>query len=303
MKGFSNQRMLLLAAGPLAALMALTTPAGAQTNASGTTAPAARSGDARDAQDTLNKATATVRKMENDRDLRQQIAQAKGVFVVPHFGRAALGVGAQGGEGVMLQRQANGQWGEPVFYNMGGLSAGLQAGASGGSVAFLLMNQKAVDSFKQENNFSLDANAGLSVIDWSARGQASVGKGDVVAWSDTKGLFGGAAIGVSDIHWDKGETQAFYGQQTNTSPQAILEGTSAVKTAPAAQSLKHALARAGGSGQRVGAADDQTPANAANASGTSSTTSSTTASTTSATSNERNDMRTPNSPAPRYDRH
>ncbi len=40
----------------------------------------------------------------------------------------------------------------------------------------LLMTDRALNSFKGNNTFSLNADAGLTIINYSARGQASIGK-------------------------------------------------------------------------------------------------------------------------------
>nr|WP_315222696.1 hypothetical protein [uncultured Duganella sp.] len=54
------------------------------------------------------------------------------------------------------------------------------------------------------HNFALSAEAGLTVLNWSKLAQGTVGTGDVVAWSGTKGLFGGAvAVGLRDIRFNQ----------------------------------------------------------------------------------------------------
>ena len=114
------------------------------------------------------------------------LKKAKGVYIVPDFGRGGLIVGGRGGAGVMLAKH-NGRWTDPAFFNFGGVSIGAQAGGSGGSVAFILMSQDAVDAFKNGNQFSLNSGAGLSIVNYSANAQASAGKGDIVFWSNTEG--------------------------------------------------------------------------------------------------------------------
>lgn len=193
------------------AVAALAGPATAQSErASGNQQETAQA--TRDATDQVDKAIQVVRQMEQEEGMRQLLQRAQGIFVLPEYGRAALGVGARGGQGVLLTRQ-NGQWGNPAFYNMGGISAGLQAGVEAGDIAFVLNNERAVKSFMKENNWSLNADAGLTIVAWSARGEAAAGKGDVVAWSGTKGLFGDLAIGITDINFDEEETAAYYGRQ------------------------------------------------------------------------------------------
>jgi lipid-binding SYLF domain-containing protein len=149
---------------------------------------------AHDAMEHVDKAVAVVHRMESEPHVKQLLDQAKGVFIIPRYGRAALGIGGRGGAGVLMVKRS-GTWGNPAFYNYGGISAGVQAGVEGGAVAFVLNDDKAVRSFtRQDNNWSLNAEAGLTIVAWSDKGQGSAGKGDVTVWSDTKGLFGDLAI-------------------------------------------------------------------------------------------------------------
>jgi lipid-binding SYLF domain-containing protein len=153
--------------------------------------------------------------------------QAHGVFIIPDYAQAGAIVGGEGGEGVVLLRQddqAGGQWTAPAFFNFGGATFGAEVGVEAGSIAMLLMSDRAVEAFKTEdNNFSLDASAGLTIVDFSAKAEVSAGKGDVVVWSDTEGAFVGAAIGVSDINRDDDEIEAYYGPGADA--EQVLSGS------------------------------------------------------------------------------
>ena len=94
-----------------------------------------------------------MKTMESDPKMRKVLESAKGVFIVPAYGRAALGVGAQGGAGVLLVRKSDDLWSDPVFFNIGGINVGAQAGAEVGPIAFALNNEKAVQRFREKNNF------------------------------------------------------------------------------------------------------------------------------------------------------
>ena len=167
-----------------------------------------------DPQNLVNEATRLVRQMKADPELAQLMQRAKGMYIVPEFGRGALVVGGRGGAGLVTVRQ-NGKWSDPAFYDMGGISVGPQVGASGGSIVFLLMNQNAVDQFKSGNSFSLNAGAGLSIVRYSANAQASWGKGDIVLWSDTAGAYVGATISVTNINWDDDNNRVYYGAKVD----------------------------------------------------------------------------------------
>ncbi len=169
----------------------------------------AGAGDKEDTIGHLKDAARVVKQMEADPKLRSLMQQAKGILIVPNYARAALGVGGGGGEGVMMANNG-GKWSSPAFYDLGGISVGAQAGVEVGSVAMLLMSDRAVQNFTKENKFSIDADAGLTIAKYTARVGATAGRGDVVVWTDTKGAFASAAIGASDIHFDKTENAAFY---------------------------------------------------------------------------------------------
>ena len=175
-----------------------------------------------EAQDTVNEAVNVAQQMKSDPELVQQMKAAKGIFIIPNYGRVALGVGGSGGEGVLLTHR-NGQWSNPMFYNLGSISAGAEAGIEAGQIAMLLMTEKAVQTFMTNNNFSLNADAGFTIIDYSARAQGSYGKGDIIIWSDTEGVFADLAVNVEDIVWDEEENAAYYGTKT-ASPSAITKG-------------------------------------------------------------------------------
>jgi lipid-binding SYLF domain-containing protein len=181
-----------------------------------TTVPADRQSAA--AERHVIQAVNVVRQLDMDIRIRTLLAASKGVFLIPSYVRAAVGVGAEGGAGLLLLRTSDGGWLQPVFYNTGGLSLGLQAGAEGGMLAFVLNNQKAVDAFLKKNNVSLSATAGLTVINWNRMVQASAGAGDVIAWSDSKGLFGNVAtVELNGVRYNQSLTNACYHQTLSAS--------------------------------------------------------------------------------------
>jgi lipid-binding SYLF domain-containing protein len=234
----------LLAAACTAALMSVSGFAAAQAPvesrpaAVATTAPASKQETA--AVKHVSDAVAVAKRMLEEPRMKELLQQAKGVFVVPTYGRAALGVGASGGAGVLLVKRADGLWSDPAFYNIGGISAGAQVGAEGGAMAMVLNNEKAVNKFMQKNTFSLSAAAGLTIVNWSKIAQGSLGDGDVVAWAGTKGLYGNlVAVGVSDIRYNQNLTNAYY-HQTVTPADAVA----GKYTNPQADMLKQTLAAA-----------------------------------------------------------
>lgn len=247
MKLKNNQARMLVAA----CLLALLPVSGAVAGQAGveSRAPAGQPMGQAAAPDTKATATAirhvreaagVAQRMLQEPRMKELLQQAKGVFLVPTYGRAALGVGASGGTGVLLVKRADGAWSDPTFYNIGGISAGAQIGAEAGAIALVLNNEKAVNKFLQKNQFSISAGAGLTIVNWTKIAQGSLGDGDVVAWTGTKGLYGNlVSVGVSDIRYNEDLTNGFYGH-----PVAIADALAGKYPNPNSDPLKQILASA-----------------------------------------------------------
>jgi lipid-binding SYLF domain-containing protein len=239
MNAKKNNTRMLMAACTLATLSA-SGLAAAQGSPAAVATPAAVSKQEAAAIKHVNDAVTVAQRMQEEPRMKELLQQAKGIFVVPTYGRAALGIGASGGAGVLLVKRADGSWSDPAFYNIGGISAGAQVGAEGGAIAMVLNNEKAVNKFVQKNAFSLNAAAGLTLVNWSKIAQGAVGDGDVVAWAGTKGLYGNlVAVGVGDIRYNQKLTDAYY-HQTVSAADAVAGKYSN----PQADALKQALASA-----------------------------------------------------------
>jgi len=225
---------MLLAAG--AGLSIGTAAANDQSAIPSPTSHAASSAESR-----VNAAVHVVEQMRRDPHLVRLLDQAKGIFIIPHYGKGAAIVGGQGGGGVVLERHASG-WGDPAFYSIGGASIGAQVGGEGGAIAMLLMTDKAVNKFANSNaTWSLNANAGLTVVTYSGKAQAETGTGDVVVWSDTSGLFGGASVSITDIAPDRNMDHGYY-QNRESSGQILASTTPARRAAPLRRALETRVA-------------------------------------------------------------
>lgn len=173
-------------------------------------------------QERLEDAIEVLKEMQSDRRMRELLERSYGVFIVPDYGEAALIIGSGGGEGVLLLRE-NGRWTNPAFYQAGSLSAGLQAGVIAGSLALVLVSERAAENFYRAHNFSLSFESGLVMVDRSAwaRGDAEEDM-DILVWSDTEGLLAELAISMNSIIWQPDANGDYYGRRV--SPDQVLSG-------------------------------------------------------------------------------
>lgn len=197
----------------------------ADSSASSGSLPAQAASDAvAEAQMRVDDAIPVVEKMKTDPQVGELLRKAKGVVIVPHYLQAALVFGGRGGAGVLLV-QRDMHWSAPAFYNIGGGTFGAQIGGTKGALVLLLMSDKAVEAFENKaSTWSLNAGAGLTAANYSRQTPESGTLSDVIVWSDTQGLFGGAAVGANKVTRDAKANQAYYNNRDVTAQQ-ILSGT------------------------------------------------------------------------------
>jgi lipid-binding SYLF domain-containing protein len=171
---------------------------------------------------------------------RELLHTARAVLIVPELVKGGFFVGAQGGNALLVARDAQGQWGEPGFYIMGAASFGLQIGVEVSQVVLIIMNDKALNAV-MKNEFKFGAEAGLALATLGAGAEANTTSNagaDIYGFSISKGLFGGIAVSGGIIHPRNGWAAAYYGEKVSSA--AIVRKNAA--TNPGADTLRKALA-------------------------------------------------------------
>lgn len=171
----------------------------------------------------VKEAVNVLQQVKSEHRMAAVLQQAKGLFIMPTYARFAVGLGGIGGVGVLVAKLENGTWSDPAFYNVGGINLGAQVGMELGAIVLVLKNEKALTSMMKKNAFSLNAEAGLTIEDWSKMAESSIGTGDIIVWSGAKGLFANAvSVGVKDIVFDHRLNHAYY--HLETTAQEIIQG-------------------------------------------------------------------------------
>ncbi|HEX4332307.1 MAG TPA: lipid-binding SYLF domain-containing protein [Usitatibacter sp.] len=175
------------------------------------------------AHNQIQRAAATLRQMtEQAPGIESRLRDARAVFIMPRYGRGGLVIGGGGGQGILMVKGAKG-WTGPALYKVGSVNIGAQAGGEGGAIVMILGTDRAVQALEKRNSFSLDANAGLSIVNWSKAVETRTNAPDIVMWTNLKGLYAGAAVGVTDAKFDARETSRLYGK--TVSAEDVLEGS------------------------------------------------------------------------------
>jgi SH3 domain-containing YSC84-like protein 1 len=172
-----------------------------------------------DETDLLNRAAATAQHMKADPAFdraRAMMRQAKAVLIVPSLVKGGFIFGAEGGNGVLMQRNAN-DWSAPAFYTLASASFGFQAGLEQAEVVMLIMSDKALDAIKR-SEFKVGAGGGITVVTLSAGAEAATAPnltGDIIIWSSATGIYGGLTLNGSVIKARDEWNTAFYGRPTS----------------------------------------------------------------------------------------
>ena len=178
----------------------------------------ASSDDKQEATQLVEKAQMTLQSFMSDSSmeaLRDLAKQAKGVLVVPQLLKGAFVFGASGGSGVLLTRDGNAdRWLGPAFYTIGGASFGLQIGGQASEVVLLAMTDRGVASL-MASSLKLGADVGLAAGPVGVGVAASTANlsADILAFSRSKGLYGGISLDGAVVATREGLNEAYYGKQ------------------------------------------------------------------------------------------
>lgn len=192
-------------------------------------------------QGLVDKAAVVVRGMRqspNFRHIDVYLKNAKGALILPSVIKAGLIYGGQGGNGVLLARDASGNWSAPAFYTLGGGSIGLQIGVQEAAIVLVFMNDKAMKAAIDTGlTLGADATAAAGTAGVTGEVASTHSFKDVYYFADVGGLFAGISLEGGVIHAREGLNKAYYGKSA-TPRQILLEQA---VTTNGAQLLRDAL--------------------------------------------------------------
>ena len=173
----------------------------------------------------------------------QLLSRAYAVAVIPNVVKAAFGLGARRGKGVLLVRQGNNSWSNPAFVTLTGGSVGWQIGAQSTDVILVFKTRKGVEGIE---NGRLTLGADAAVAAGPVGRQTGIAtdiefKAEVFSYSRSRGLFAGVALEGAGVTMDRKANAAFYSDPGMT-PERIF--SSSPNIAPAiANSFVQVLTR------------------------------------------------------------
>ena len=172
------------------------------------------------AEKLVAKASDTVAYFANDtafEPLWELADDAKAIVVMPDSLRGGFIFGASGGNAVMIARNPDGSWSEPTFFTIGSFSFGLQAGIEGSEIILAVMTQRGMEHLLSTTvKLGGDVTLAAGPIGGGAKAQTV----DVLAFSRSRGLYGGVSLEGAILKSRRSWNRDYYG--ANVTPADII---------------------------------------------------------------------------------
>jgi lipid-binding SYLF domain-containing protein len=194
-----------------------------------------------DEQALVDHAVGTLSDLRRDKEFgnaRTLLHRARAVLIAPRIFKAGFFVGGEGGQAVLMSRDAKG-WSNPAFYTVASASFGLQIGAQESEMIIFVMSDKALQALMKDN-FKIGANAGLAIatLGSTVEGATTSNAGaDIVVWASASGAYAGLTLDGTLITPNKDYDAAYYGRSVTSTD--IVHGRSV--HSPAASPLVKAV--------------------------------------------------------------
>lgn len=177
------------------------------------------------------------------------LRDAAGIAIFPGLLKAGFILGARYGEGIVVLRNPERGWSNPVFYRLMGGSIGWQIGAQSTDIILVFRTIRSMDAITG-GKFTLGADASVAAGPVGRHAEASTDvllRSEILSYSRSRGLFAGVSLEGAAIQVNYPATSSFYNMPAVV-PVQIFNSTE-IQAPPIAEQLKQTLARYSGSGQ------------------------------------------------------
>lgn len=155
-----------------------------------------------------------IKKGKKFNHFKEALKDAAGCAIFPSLYKAGFFFGAEGGNGIVISRDTQGNWGHPAFYTLAGGSWGFQFGAQKAAVVLIIRSRGAIEAIlRHQGKFGADVSAAFGPIG-SGLGGATTSNlaADIYAFSDVKGLFAGLSLEGAGLVRRNDLNREYYGK-------------------------------------------------------------------------------------------
>jgi lipid-binding SYLF domain-containing protein len=140
------------------------------------------------------------------------LRDAAGIAIIPGVGKVGFIVGGEYGRGLLMIKDAEGTWSNPIFITLSGGSIGWQLGAQSADFVLVFKTKRSVDSVLADN-LTLGVDVAAAAGPLGRRAQASTDmqlKAEIYSYSRSRGFFAGLSLDGTLIQIDDEANAAFY---------------------------------------------------------------------------------------------
>jgi lipid-binding SYLF domain-containing protein len=167
------------------------------------------------------------------------LQRAQGIAILPEVIKAGALIGGRGGTGVLLLRQDDGSWSNPLFIGLGAGSIGWQFGVQAADVVLVFTTRKSIEGIT-DGKITLggDIAAVAGPVGRSASAATSVTlDAEVYSYSRAKGLFAGVSLEGGVLFMRDNANERFYGK-SRVIPSEIIAPDAPLAPAPAPELIQ-----------------------------------------------------------------
>lgn len=169
----------------------------------------------------------------------QLLGNAHAVAIIPDVIKAGFVVGGRHGRGILLVRQPDGSWSNPVFISVTGGSIGWQIGAQSIDLVLVFKTARSVEGILR-GKFTLGADAAIAAGPVGRRVEGATDaelKAEILSYSRSRGLFAGVSLEGAALQIDDAAIERYYGSAADA--EEILKGKG--KETPEGENVKALL--------------------------------------------------------------
>lgn len=162
---------------------------------------------------------------------RRLLEQAQGIAIIPNVIKIGFVAGARRGHGVVMTRDADGEWSLPQFIVLTGGSVGWQAGVQGTDVVLVFTTRKGVEGLMR-GKFTVGVDASIAagpVGRETAAGTDFTLQSEIYSYSRSRGLFLGASLDGTALEVDHISHATYYGTPTGQVPLRVPAAASELR--------------------------------------------------------------------------
>jgi SH3 domain-containing YSC84-like protein 1 len=172
---------------------------------------------------TVSSAATTFQEFVNNKRIPPSILRnSQGIAIIPNVIQAAFFLGGRRGQGVMMVRNQNGGWSNPVIITLTSGSLGLQVGAKSSDLVLAFQDSQSISKI-YNSNFKIGGSVSGTAGPTGAEAvYPTDSTGNIYTYAKSEGLFGGVALSGIKLAYDNEKTADLYGKSSITPRQVFL---------------------------------------------------------------------------------